>query len=109
MNDKEEKFKIRNMTNGEVDFEINYKDTAMAVVQACIKEKCLCIGFSLILYDPDETVPQHERFPLAFYIPDSKSIPEEFRINAKKSMKYIAEQVVSIWKGESIIPPEVKH
>ncbi len=98
MNDQ---IKIQQMVDGIVDLRKNASDVSRNVMEQCIRHECLCVGFSLIFYNPDPSIPEEERWSHAAYIPTSDTVPDGFKHRAKSAMDYIAEGVKSIWGGES--------
>jgi len=92
-----EEFKIQNMVDGMIDFRRNAFDTSRHTFQAILEENKLCIGFSLLLYNPDDFQPEHERWAIGFYMPIDKAFPEEIHERAMKTMRYLAEGMKAFW------------
>ncbi len=100
--------KIQNIVDGVVDLRKNASDISVAVMQECIKHQCLCVGFSLIFFDPDKTCAEKEKWKHGAYILEKGEIDEEHRIRAKRAMDYIAQGVKDIW-NETFKKPDKIH
>ncbi len=100
--------KIQQMVDGVIDLRKNASDVSRNVMEQCLRHECLCVGFSLIFYNPDDTYPAEEKWSHAAYIPSSSTIPDEFKLKAKSAMDYIAQGVKDIW-NETFKKPDKIH
>jgi len=96
---EEEGYKITNVTDGMIDFKRNASDTSRHVFKAVLKEGKLCVGFSLLLYDPDHSIPDYERWAIAYYLPQAADFPKELLQGVMKVMRYLGEGMKAIWTG----------
>ena len=105
----EEKYTIHNIEDGMIDFRRNASDTSRSVFQACMKSGKLCVAFAVVLYDPDLQCPEHERWSVGSFLPQSVDVPEELRTRMYHSFQYLGEQVARIWTGRSAEPYKGKE
>ena len=100
----QEEYKIHTKVDGIIDFKRNASDTSRAVFEACMKSNRLCVAFSIVMYNPDMQVPDHEKWEIGTFMPQTEEIPQQFKLLLHQSFKYIAEQVTRIWTGRDVQP-----